>query len=336
MKHKAFASLGISLLCLTFMISTISCNQVDTVVPCSISLNKQTIQQLKIQDKEKELSSVKVFTNMNTQAISKIRKALNKATINNIFQYRDVKYLDYCIDNIRYISEIYADGQINKSIQILDDTNHITVYINKNNQSITEITENNCISIDGEQDEPGQNIVIDPITQSNQYISPYTEKETYREKSTVYDGEYMTLHETFDDFNVTESTYIQLESDMNIATLALSLRVSLNAVCKWFESSDMPFDQYNTIPKGTLICIKKIIDFRYGREIYWNSASNTRKRIYGIWSRGTIRYSLKPQGVLYDENNCVEYQTIKMPHAMSLCDEYYRNLGVQLIASESN
>lgn len=335
MKHKAIIAIGVSVLLLIYLVNAVSCSSVYTQITCTGNLNNQIKKQLIIGTKEKELSNVDIFTNMNTQVISKVRKTLSKATINNIFHYEETKYLDYSIDDNRYITEFHSDGQVNKSIQFLDDNDCLKVYINNNNQSITELTEPSLIYNQGEKKECSQSAILDPIIQSNQYIIPYTGKETYREKIMDNEKEYISLHETFDELNVTEATYIQLESDMSIAALALFLRVSLDAVCKWLENTDMITEKQNIIPQGTLVCIKKVINFRYGREIYFNKL-NIYQQIYDTWSNGTISYSLRTEGILYDENNCIEYQVIKSPHAMRLCDEYYRNLGFELITQIPN
>lgn len=329
MKHRDI--FAIVLLLLILMLSSASCRLGENQIPCSIKLENNIRNHLKVQDKERELTSIDIFTNVNTQAIGKIRKVLNKATINNIFHYGEIKYLDYSIDNIRYISEIHPDGQINKYAQVFDENQAVEVYVNRNNQSITEIATNSLISTDNGQIGSDQSMMIDPICQSNQYIFPYMEKETYREKVAANSDEYITIHETFDDFYVTKATYIKIDSVTTIAGLALSLRVSLNAAYKWLESSGLSCDTTVIIPEGTLICINKVLDFRYGRDIYLNGVSTNRKQIYSAYSRGTMRYTLKTQGFLYNENSCVEYMVIERPTAMKYCDEYYRDLGFRMI-----
>jgi len=200
------------------------------------------------------------------------------------------------------------------------------VFLNKDNTKISGIEvangdSNSMIHTDITQ--------LDPIVASNQFIHPYTSKVTYQGEVKDSGYEMMTLNETFDEFLRISESYKKCPAGISIAAIALYFRVSLNAVSKWVEASRVNLSKQNTLLDDILICNEKTFRFRYGREIFLLQES-TREGIYDKWSSGTIRYTLTSRGTLYDENNCIEYMITDMPRPMTLCNEYYWDLGMRL------
>lgn len=277
-------------------------------------------------DKERELASIEFFTDINQATKQKIQKVLKGAIINNIFRYGDIKYIDYISKENRLMLELHPDGKAYKYIQIIDKENNLSAYVNMDNKKISSVvfTDNFCNLLS--TDIP----ILDPIMISNQYIPPYTSEETYQGLVEKNGNDRMSLHETFDDFVIINGTYRKYPLGTSIAALSLQLRVSLDAVCKWIENSKIKVSPDNMLLEDVQICMSKTLQFRYGREIYLLQNSK-RKCIYDIWASGKIQYTLANKGRLYDQHNCVEYRIVDIPTPMTLCNEYYWNLGIKLL-----
>ena len=305
------------ILCLGF--STILCG-------CFEENNNESVEkQLVIQGKEIELGSIQNFSNINVQAISKIKNAFQKETINEVFEYNKVKYIDYTKNNIRFIIEYYENGDIYKYLLNADVNGNNEIY--KNEQNNIKLCD---IQVVKKDDMLSYERVIDPITISSQYIFPYTGKETYREE--VDSQLIITLNETFDSFEIIDASYIKIISNTNIPELALFFHVSIKTITEWLESVNLPINNDNIILSDFVICTNKKIKFRYGREIFMIK-SNDDHLLYDIWEDGVIKYDLEMENLIKAKNECIKYQIIDMPKPLTLCNEYYRDLAINILAN---
>ncbi len=72
-------------------------------------------------------------------------------------------------------------------------------------------------------------------------------------------------------------------------------------------------------------------NIRYGKEIFAIKA-NDNALVYDTWEDGVIKYDLKTENLINTKNECIKYQIIDIPKSLTLCNEYYRDLAMDIIA----
>lgn len=236
----------------------------------------------------------------------------------------DVIYIDYRIDNVRYIVGYYSDGTVEKVVRDLEDDNIYSVFSNKDtvecmnleeNKQILSISEeeaarrmeqmkeeqwdaNSCYALENSLVRASGK-VVDPLSYTSvSSTAPYTAKIVLSGNVTInaFSGtNYSTLqafrvYETMAYHSEVTKTTQAFAVGATIAKIASAFVVPSNTAKAWLTAAGVLFNTSNILQESCQVIDEHSYTYLGGKECgnYDPTVNNTYVETYSTWSQGKI------------------------------------------------
>lgn len=138
----------------------------------------------------------------------------------------------------------------------------------------------------------------------------------------------LTVYETVQPLEITGVLAKAYPAGTPLPLLAMANKTTVSVALSWLGQD--AFDTNGALKDDTRLCVQKQVLFRYGRQVgVLPDGEGQERTVINQWEAGTALFSLQQPFAVNFEEDCVSYEITQRPAAMSLCDAYFKDKGLQ-------